>query len=211
MLQKLFNKLNRHKPDLHSLKRSFTATFVIMCLFTGFFVFATWMEMTEDGSIQVQARYVKDNMAAASTPTSHGLFKNESIGTLYLVPENIFQALLYQEESGSDIFMLLYLSILTFLFYFSKRNITDHKLFSKKLQMSFRIASLFTFLYFTIVVTWKQRLQRNMLPKWTDGQFSFDPPANSSIAFLVFVTILAMAAYLVQKGEELQEEQELTV
>ncbi len=200
------------KQDLDTVKSGIGAMLIfVSLLFFGFLLFAGLI-LVDGDTITIPVRtnaFAKEN-PEPEISTPYGMYETSTIGELQFSPKNFWQAIVYLNFASVDIYELAFLFVITLLLYRNVRKINDATIFSSQLRWGLKLIGIFSILYATMGSSFINQLQRSSISEWTNGQFSFNG-SQHEFAIIVMGMFLGLAAFLSQKGEELQQDQELTI
>ena len=141
--------------------------------------------------------------------TEHGSFVTGE-GLLSYKSQNFMQILLFKEVGGVDIFKLIFFLFILIPVYFSLNSISDEKAFNKRLQKNLYLIGIFTYVYYFFLYPYLDRYRSGFIKNKTGNTFSY----NDHLDHLSIITLIIMVIFLgffIRKGNELQQEKDLTI
>jgi hypothetical protein len=204
--------LDTKKLTLKNLQK-ITVLILTFTLFQFFFFIYTCVQtyFYHDSTAIIKVYNFSDNKTYKSFDIGEHSFVNGSEGKLYYKASSLGELLLFETISDLNIINSLIYLIIGFILFFTIKNITEEKSFTNKLINVMSVIIIILLFAPMINREFQMFVVEYILDKNTNNNFTLIPNDARTSGHTITFLILLMFLYFLKKGNDLQEEQSLTV
>jgi hypothetical protein len=210
-LKKLFlTDLNR--INLKSLKTQ-SWVILILVLFNFFSFIATCVREYYFGDkvISIEVNNQSDTNTYKKFTVGNNTYVTGNEGILYYKTTSFSDVLLFKQIGNQTIVDYFFFLIIGFIVFISIRRVTDKKVFSEKIINTLGYIGLLLFAFPIVNSYFRSFIVEKLLLKRTNNMFELAGISTLSANYLVAVFMILLFLYFLKRGDQLQQDQELTI
>jgi len=210
-----FKKLFLPDPSRMNLKSLKTQSWVILIfvLFNFFSFIATCVREYYFGDkvIGIEVYNRSDTKTYKNSTVGNNTYVTGNEGTLHYKTTNFGDVLLFKQIGNQTIVDYFFFLAIGFIVFISIRRVTDKKVFSEKIINTFGYIGFLLFAFPIVNSYFRSLIVERLLLKRTNNMFELAGISTLNANYLAAVFMILMFLYFLNRGNQLQQDQDLTI